>query len=159
MIPFSRAIKAKESFEQFKNLHKVEAEACKFVLGLNFEGSLADLICISEEGFREIIGEAPESNQYYKQQRSQLAALTIAEQRNLRTVYRMLSRVFPDREFNDATVVEDMVIEASAMHSNFSRCSHCNLPMYVETKEDHRCFRCEKENLCSYCLTSHNCTA
>lgn len=159
MIPFTRAIEAKESFEQFKQTHEAKAEVCQFVLGLNFEESLADLFCISEEGFREIVGEAPESNQFYQQKRSELAALTIAEQRNLRAVYRLLSRVFPDREFNDATVVEDMVIEASAIHSNFSRCSNCNLPMYVEVKEDHRCIRCEKDNLCSYCLTSHNCTA
>ncbi|MDX8403133.1 MAG: hypothetical protein R8K54_01840 [Mariprofundaceae bacterium] len=158
MLPFAQAIEAKESFEQFKGSLKAEPEASQFVLGLNFEGSLADLICISEEGFKEIMGEAPESNQFYKQHRSQLPALTIAEQRNLRTVYRLLSQVFPDREYNDATVVEDMVAGASAADSNFSRCSNCNLPMYVEAKENHRCIRCHQENLCSYCLTSHHCT-
>ncbi|MES0371931.1 MAG: hypothetical protein ABUK11_06585 [Mariprofundaceae bacterium] len=157
VIQFARPIEAKDSFEQFKSTLEAEAESCKFILGLNFDGSLADLICISEDGFREIIGEAPESNQFYIQQRSKLATLTIAEQRNLRTVYRLLSKVFPEREFNDATVIEEMVIEASAISNNFSRCSNCNLPMYVEAKEDHHCIRCERDNLCSYCLTSHNC--
>jgi len=157
VIPYARPIRAKEAFEGFKQSHEVEASACEFVVALSFDGSPAELACISTEGFREIVGQPPESNQFYKQQRSQLAALTIAEQRSLRTLYRLLSQRFPEREFNDATVVEEMVIGASAVNSNFSRCSNCNLPMHVESKEDHRCFRCGKENLCSYCLTSHEC--
>ncbi len=155
-IPFSRASRAKEFFEKCRLAYEVEADACEFMLGLNFDGSLAELICISEKGFTEIIGEAPESNSFYKQQRGPRAALTIAEQRNLRTICGKLKQIFPDREFNDDTIVEEM-IGASAVNSNFSRCSNCNLPMYVEVKEDHRCFRCGKEELCSYCLTSHGC--
>jgi len=156
-IPFSSPVKAKASFEQLKGMHGVSAENCAFVLGLNFEDSLADHFCVSEEGFRTILGEEPESQEYYRELRSQLPPLTIAEQRNLRSVYRMLSQKVPGREFNDSTVVEEMVLEASGVSANFSRCSNCNLPMHVENKEDHRCVRCGRENLCSFCLTSHNC--
>lgn len=156
-IPFSQPVKAKASFEELKSEYEVGAEGCSFVLGLNFEDSLAGLFCLSEEGFEAILGEKPESQEHYKRLRSQLPPLTIAEQRNLRSVYRMLGQSVPGREFNDSTIIEEMVLEASGVSGSFSRCSNCNLPMHIENREDHRCVRCGKENLCSFCLTSHNC--
>lgn len=157
-ISYPRPVKAKSAFEEFKSQHSVAAEKCTFVAGLNFDKSLADLFFISAAGFEAICGEAPESSEHYKALRKELPPLTIAEQRSLRDIYRHL----PDRDANngydDSSVIEEMVLDSSLVTNGLARCSNCNLPMYVENKDDHTCYRCNKEMLCSYCMTSHTCS-
>jgi hypothetical protein len=157
-ISFDRPVTAKGSFEQLKIQHQVDSETCTFVVTLSFDGNLTDLFAISENGFSEINGMPPESYAYYQSQQAHKAPPTLSEQRQIRALYRRLKKLLPTRNFSDIDAMEEMVIGASAVNTNFSRCSNCNLPMYVENKEDHRCFRCMKENLCSYCMTSHACT-
>ncbi len=157
-LTFERPVKAKESFEKFKHLYQVTADRSEFVVALNFEGNIVDLFLISTDGFASLIGESPESNDHYKVLQAKRPAPSIDEQRQVRVIYRRLKPLFPDRDFGDMNSVEEMVISASSVKSDFSRCSNCNLPMHVENEEDHRCVRCNKEMLCSFCLTSHTCT-
>lgn len=157
-LAFERPVKAKESFEAFKHSCQVEADQCEFVVVLNFEGSITDLFAVSGKGFAELIGEAPESNEHYQALFEQRPPPSLDEQRQMRTLYRRLKQLLPERDFDAMKSVEEVVLGASAVNVNFSRCSNCNLPMYVEAKENHRCVRCQKENLCSFCLTSHTCT-
>jgi hypothetical protein len=156
-LAFDRPVKAKESFETFKHSSQVEADQCDFVVALNFEESITDLFALSSKGFEERVGESPKSTEHYKAAHDQRPPPSIDEQRQMRALYRRLKRLLPDRDFGGIESVEEMVISASAVNSNFSRCSNCNLPMHVESKEDHRCVRCQKENLCNFCLTSHTC--
>lgn len=158
VFQFKRPVKAKESFEQFKTLYQVEAEKCEFIVVLNFEGNMTDLFAISGEGFAKLVSKAPASTAHYKSLYDQQPRPSIAEQRKIRVLYRRLRRLLPEREFNDISVVEEMLINASAVNAGFSRCSNCNLPVHIESKEAHRCVRCQKENLCNFCLTSHACT-
>ncbi len=156
-LEFERPVKAKDSFEQFKGSCRVEPDRCEFVVALNFEESITDLFTTCREGFISLVGEAPESNDYYKSLYDQQSTPSISEQRQMRALHRRLKRLLPDRDFGGMSAVEEMVIGASAVNTNFSRCSSCNLPMYVDAVEDHRCVRCLKENLCNFCLTSHAC--
>ena len=156
-LVFERPVKAKESFEEFKHSSQVEANQCEFVVALNFEESITDLFAISGKGFAELVGDSPESTEHYKALHEQRARPSFDEQRQMRALYKRLKRLLPERDFGGMKSVEEMVISASAVHSNFSRCSNCSLPMYVDAVEDHSCVRCLKENLCSFCLTSHTC--
>jgi len=147
----------KAQFEQFRAAYSVDAVHCTFVAGLNFEESLAAHFYTSVEGFTAICGEPPAGHEHYKQLRQTLPPLSIAEQRNLKEIYRQLSRSDPARAYDDSTVIEEMVLNSSGVTQGLSRCSNCNLPMHVNNPDDHRCLRCGKENLCSFCMTSHDC--
>lgn len=156
-LSYPRPVEAKKAFETFRSLYSVNAGECAFVVGLDFDASLADQFFISEKGFEAIAAEAPASSLHYKELRKELPPLTIAEQRNLRDIYRQLGSSNPDRSYDDSTVIEEMVLESSSVSSGFVRCSNCNLPMHVENIDDHTCYRCGKKLLCSYCMTSHAC--
>lgn len=158
LFRFAGSVQARMAFEDFMASCSTTAEKCAFVALLKYDEDLADLFFVSEEGFQTILGENPQELEHYKTLRKELPPLTIAEQRNLKAVYNTLTRSNPDRFYNDPTVIEEMVLESSAVRDGLARCSNCNLPMFIETEEDHRCYRCGKEKLCSYCLTAHTCS-
>jgi len=157
ILQFDRPVGAKETFDRLMQSCSVSADQCAFVAVLNFDGNPTDLFFVSEQGFETVTGEAPESLEHYKLERNHLPPLSIAEQRNLRAIYRTLNRSDPERFYSDASIIEEMVMESSGVSNGHVRCSNCNLPMSIEKDEDHTCYRCGKKMLCSYCMTSHAC--
>ena len=154
-MSFLSPSQAKNAFKKYKQAFEIQDENCEFVLGLQDRGSLIDMFCTNVKGFEKILNHKPESYAFYSRLKDPQHVPALAEQRNLRAICNLLHRASPAHEFNDHSIVDEMVISSGVR--DFARCSHCNMPVHISDKDDHSCFHCHKENLCNHCLISHDC--